>query len=184
MEEKKALRKDLIAQRKALTPDEVYKKSKFITDKVLALEEFNQAKAVMLYYAYQNEVLTEDLINHCLSCGKTVSLPVMKDNPDRIEAYIINRKEDCRKKEKYVILEPDPETCKQQAIQDIDLIIVPGVAFDKSGNRLGFGKGYYDKFLINKSEKTTSIGICYEFQMLDSLPITSHDVCVDRVLTA
>jgi 5-formyltetrahydrofolate cyclo-ligase len=184
MEEKQRIRDKMLSKRKSMGSHIIQGKSEKIKEKIFALDEFRKSKHIVFYYDFRNEVATVELIIFALKTGKIVSLPVIDKKTDSIVLYCIkNITEGFTKNEKYGILEPDTKKCKKENIKLIDLIIIPGIAFDRNKNRLGFGKGYYDKFLKKIPKKTMTMGICYDYQLLADIPITEEDVPVNMVIT-
>ncbi|MBU0651052.1 5-formyltetrahydrofolate cyclo-ligase [bacterium] len=178
---KESLRKQMIAKRRSLTHEEIRKASGEIVKKIFALKEFKEAKNIMCYYPHNNEVSTLGFMQVCFELGKKISLPVI-DGCDIIPYRINNIDGPFDKDNTYNILEPCKDRCKKQDIITIDLIIVPGLAFDKNNNRLGFGKGYYDRFLGKISAHTKTIGIAYFFQVMEKIPVCEHDAALDMVI--
>jgi len=157
------------------------KKSKLIKEKLLRSIEFIKAKTVMFYISFAGEVDTEEMIEEAKRLGKIVAVPVCKRGKIKIMPCLLQNKARL-KQNSYGIWEP--ATKKPVYLEDLDLVIVPGVAFDKEGNRLGRGKGYYDSFLKKLPPDTISIGLAFDFQILPSLPTTSTDVSVHKVIFA
>jgi len=156
-------------------------KSRLIKNKLFRLKVFKKAKRIMFYLAYDGEVETKEMIKEAIKQGKIVAVPVCKVKDKKIIPCKIGP--DTKfKKGPYGIKEPSKMV--PLSLKELDLVIVPGVAFDKSGMRLGRGKGYYDYFLQNLSEKTTTIGLAFDFQIVSCLPTLPHDMPVDRVLFA
>jgi 5-formyltetrahydrofolate cyclo-ligase len=176
---KKKLRKEIIYKRKKLSKEENRKKSKKIKEILFGLPEFKNAKTVFFYISYNGEVFTHDMIRESF-LRKNVIVPIsnIKD-----ETLILSQLKswDELTVGTYRILEPRIEKIRRIEPSEIDLIIVPGVAFDKSGNRLGHGKGYYDKLLQNTNAKT--VGLAFEFQIVNEVPTESHDKAIDILIT-
>ena len=173
---KESIRKKVLEQRNKLTDKDIKEKSVLIKKKLFSLPEFKKSKTVMFFVSFGKEVFTHDMIKDALK-NKQVYVPTVKNN-SLIVSKITGFKE-LNKKNKYGILEPSK--IKEIDINEIDLVIVPGVAFDCAGYRVGYGKGYYDKFL-NDFDKE-KIGLAFEFQTTKELPKEDHDVVVDKVIT-
>ncbi|MBD3330574.1 5-formyltetrahydrofolate cyclo-ligase [Candidatus Peregrinibacteria bacterium] len=172
---KKLLRKKLLNLRATYDKDESKIKSSVIFDKVLSHPLFRRAQNVLFYVPIKNEVDTINLINEALKT-KSVYLPKTKINGE-ISVHKISGLEDTSEG-KYGI--PEPTTAETDS-QILDLIIVPGVAFDSDFNRIGFGKGYYDKFL--KKLKCPKIALAYDFQIIKNIPAQEHDQKIDIIIT-
>lgn len=157
------------------------RKSRIIKNKLLRTQVFQKAKIVMCYIAFGGEVKTEEMIKTARRLGKIVAVPVCRK--DRITLRPVKLEEDAKlKRGPYGIYEPAAEGYVR--LKDLDLVIVPGVAFDKKGNRLGRGKGYYDRFLKRLTKNTFSLGVAFDFQILPYLPTAMHDVSVHNVIFA
>lgn len=149
-------------------------KSSIIQNQILNNPLYQDSQIVAFYNSTNSEVSTKDLIRKSLLQKNVVLLPKIVDK----RMVFIKINENTRYEiSPFHILEPIGE----EYIGDIDLIIVPGVAFTKDGKRLGYGGGYYDKYLGGKNIKT--IGICFEDQIVEDIPIEEHDRLVDYVLT-
>jgi len=155
-------------------------KSSLIQKKLFRALVFKKAKRVMFYISFDGEVDTEYMIKKARILGKTISVPVCRKDRGIIPCILKDKAKLVRGF--YGTLEPaakDPV-----ALEKIDLVIVPGIAFDMSGKRLGRGKGCYDRFLRKLPDKTHSIGLAFDFQILPALPATRLDVGVNKVIFA
>ena len=169
---KKELRKEILYLRDNL--EDRYNKSMFIKNKLLDLDIYKESKAIALYFSMKSEVDTKELIKESLLLGKKVLLPRIINKNKMIFIEINDNTE--YERNSFGVMEPIGEEYK-----DIDLIIVPGVAFDKNNNRLGYGRGYYDKYLSNKD--IYKIGICYSEQLIDKIEVEEHDIKMDLIIT-
>ena len=161
--------------------EERQKKSIIIKRKLFRLAEFKNAKRIMFYMAQPREVDTQRMIVETMKKGKIVTVPVCDKNRKRMVPCKLGINERF-KDGPYGIKEPCIK--RALAVKDLDLVIVPGIAFDVSGNRLGRGKGYYDSFLRRLNHHAFSLGLAFKFQILPSIPTTSRDIAVDKVLFA
>ena len=181
MKMKDRLRKSIEKKRNTLSTSEVLEKSSRIKKRIFEMDLFRDAQTILFYVSYGNEVYTHDMIKESISLGKTVVVPksVTKNN-----ALILSRLTDWNNLEvgAYNILEPKQESIKEADIESIDLIIIPGVVFDESGNRIGHGKGYYDR-LLNDSRNIPSVGLAFEFQIVDNIESEKHDEKIDVIIT-
>lgn len=148
-----------------------------ITRKLIS--ECSDYERIFVYISYSSEVSTIDFIEKMLSQGKQIYVPVCDISTCTMSASHISSLNDLREN-KYGILEPKRS---DEIFADFDVIIFPGVAFDVRGHRIGYGKGYYDKFVSNLKTVPTKIGICYDFQLQNSIPCETHDVKMDMILT-
>ena len=162
--------------------DERLKKSKAIQKKLFALKIFKKAKIVLFYASFDGEVETFSMMKQAQKLGKKIALPKTIRNRKQM---IIGLVEDLRKELKkgpYGIKEPKKEYFRHLALKEIDLAIVPAVAFDKAHNRLGRGGGYYDRFLKRFSAQIPTVGLAFDFQILSTLPHHKRDIAVSRVI--
>ena len=168
---KEQLRKIMIQKRKnILNKKEI---STIIVNKLMNLDIYKEARAIALYNSLSDEVDTSYLINESLK-EKIVLLPRIIDNK---LVFIIINKDTLYEKSKFGIIEPIGDI--YQGI--IDLIIIPGLAFDSNLNRLGFGMGYYDKYLENSN--SYKIGLCFDEQIVDNVVVEPHDIKMDMIIT-
>jgi 5-formyltetrahydrofolate cyclo-ligase len=180
-EEKSLLRKEVLHKRNSMSHFKISMKSRLIQQKLIEIPVFNQSKSIGLYLAIGSEVETGEIINYALDLGKTVLLPRITSNDLRF--YVVNQK-DFEKNSFDVnrlgIKEPKIDN---RPVDFIDLLIIPGIVFDMYGFRIGYGYGYYDKYLaINKFSK--SIGLAYDFQLIKKpIPILPHDKKIDALIT-
>jgi len=169
-------RRVIFKKRNRLSKEEIIKKSEIIKEKLFDSEEYKKAKAIMFYVSFGSEVYTMDMIKESLK-NKTVCVPLIKGN--KIVPSIIKNFEELDKKSSFGILEPSK--IKKIDKADIDLVIVPGVVFDKRKHRIGYGKGYYDSFLKDFTGK--KIGLAFKMQVLEIIPNHGWDVQLDKVIS-
>jgi len=178
---KQQIRSKILFRLKTQKEDIRDRKSKRILKKLLRTGVFKTAEIIMFYIAFDGEVNTEEMIKEAKKLGKIVTVPVCRR--DRITLRPCRLDDNVGfKKGPYGICEPS--TKRFIRLKALDLVIVPGIAFDKKGNRLGRGKGCYDRFLKRVPKDTPSIGLAFEFQILPTIPAKMHDVSVDRVIFA
>jgi len=175
------LRKELMEIKRNLSKIEVLNKSNQIKERLFSLKEFKQAHAVLFYISYDNEVYTHDMIKESISKGKRIVVPISDKENRRL---ILSEFDEWNNLEpgSYGILEPRKDKIKEISVEEVDLIIVPGVGFDEKGHRIGHGKGYYDNLLRN-STKALHIGLAFELQIVDHVPTEEHDVPLDGIIT-
>ena len=173
--EKTALRKVLLEKRDGISSDMINIASGKIFKKIKKISEFRNAQTIACYYPLGSEVLTQDILLEGLSLGKRVCLPkVVGENLEFRQIKDL----DSLEKGTFDIMEPKEDclTCKE-----IDVAIVPAVGISRNGARLGYGHGYYDKFLSQNN--ITSIVLSYSKQIVKSIPTTANDVLVDWIVT-
>ena len=138
----------------------------------------------MFYVSLKDEVDTSSMIDEALKTGKRVAVPViLKEEKRLIAGEIHNRLEDLESQH-FGIYQPRQDRVKEIPLEIIDLVVVPGVAFDRKNIRLGRGHGYYDRFLSGLPKRTKTIGLAFDFQVLEDLPQDPHDVPVSKIITA
>jgi 5-formyltetrahydrofolate cyclo-ligase len=162
----------MLEKRNRLYASEIEKKSKLIQEFVINSEEFQPAKVVGAYFAFGSEVKTDLIIERSRMLSKKIVLPRVEE--DKITFYELSSSK-CLIRGRFGIMEPLPST----QVSEINLLVVPGVAFDKKGYRLGYGKGYYDRLLSGK--RIFSIGLAYSFQLLENLPHDRYDKRLDAI---
>lgn len=160
-------------------------KSRNIQRKLFQEEVFLTSKCVMLYVSKgTGEVETGPVINKALGMGKKVALPVTVASEKKIKPVRLDSLKQGFTKSQYGIYEPkESKRAKPFRIEDIDLVIVPGLAFDKHGSRLGRGQGYYDRFLKRMSGNIPKIGLGFDFQLFGKIPATANDVPLSSIIT-
>lgn len=177
---KKEIRRRLLNRRMSI-PSEVIKElnNKIIT-RLLSLDEFKKAKTVHIYIPIKgkNEVNTRPVIGELLRERKEVVVPVMEFNSVVLHHVYLNGLEDL-KQNKWGVEEPVHQ--EEADVQQLDIIVVPMIGGDLHGNRLGYGKGYYDSFL--SQTKAVKIGLLYNTCLVDEIPVESHDVELDILIT-
>ena len=174
---KKEIRDSMLQKRNSLSKEEILEKSKKIEENIMKLEQYTKAKSVMYFVSFGSEVHTHDIIKNALG-KKTIIVPKVANN--EIEPSVIIDFDNLVPSGKFRILEP--MDTMHIANKGIELIFVAGLAFDKEGYRIGYGVGYYDRFL-KKVPKALKIGLAFDFQVMDRLPREQHDVPVDMIVT-
>lgn len=182
---KKLLREEVASNRKKENRESVENKSVEITRRVINLEPFIKAQSIMCYMDFKNEVMTRYIIRHCFENGKRVILPLV----DKIDGFRNIVPYEIMDEERDVItgtlgiLEPNKDIAKRIKPEEIDFIVVPGVAFDLCKNRIGYGAGLYDSFLQMVKSDCLKVGIAFEFQIYDTVPVEEHDIPLSFVIT-
>lgn len=174
---KKELRKEVRLLKKQYSDIQLKELSQDIMRKLLELSCIKEAKTVMLYCSLPDEVYTMDAIHKLHAMGKRIILPTVVSDTE-MEARLYEGDGDLRTG-CFNILEPCGKVFSRY--NEIDVIVVPGMGFDKSGNRLGRGKGYYDRFL-EKACGAYKVGVCFPFQMFEEIPSDEHDIKMDLVI--
>lgn len=176
------LRKQELLKRDLLSATQIFSKSRQIMQKLFSLKEFNDSNTIAFYVSVKSEVHTHEMIEKSIALGKKVSVPILRQKENKLEFSEISSLKDLHKTP-FGLLEPKKELEKIAPLDEIDLVIVPGIAFDRQGNRIGYGKGYYDRLLKQLSSLAVTIGLCFEENLLESIPATKNDEKVNIVLT-
>lgn len=173
-------RKNRVAQK---DKDEL---SRRICERFMALPEYQAARTVMWYVDAASEVRTRHTLPQALTHGKRVVVPWCVVETNELELFLLEDMSELVEGA-YKILEPKAELrslpAKQVSIRDLDLVMVPGTAFDPRGGRMGQGKGYYDRLLAHARPDAPLVAIAFDCQIFDEIPVAPHDVFMDRVLT-
>ncbi len=187
--ERKLLRKKILACRDRLTPLERHQKSCAITNALWSIDRFSQAKTVFAYVNYKSEVETLPLIRQCLEKKMRVAVPLTMPETGRLIPYEIHSPELDLQPGYCSIPEPVAERLEPISPGSIEVVIVPGSVFDARGGRLGYGGGYYDRFLEQEAPQALRIGVAFECQVVAAVPLLPHDqllhclVTEDRIIT-
>jgi 5-formyltetrahydrofolate cyclo-ligase len=176
--EKRRLRKEMIAARQALPPAVQAERSRRAQEALIRTPWFAQARTVMLYLPFRGEVQTDLLVGAARAAGKRLVLPRVQQEPKKLW---LHRWEGEPVVGAYGILEPAP-TWTLVDPAEVDLVAVPGVAFDPAGNRLGYGGGYYDRTLPLMVH-AVCVALAYRFQVVPSLPADPHDMPLHGIAT-
>ena len=175
---KKEVRRSIRQKKEAMTEYEILLKSKELTAKFLQTEEYANASAVYGYLSYNQEVCTEGILAQALLDGKSVAVPKIIN--DEMQFIWITDLEKVSKGYKGI---PEPIANTPVANDPNALVLMPGIAFDINGGRIGYGGGFYDRFLSAEPGHKT-VALCYDFQILDTLPTEEFDIPVDLVIWA
>lgn len=180
LNEKGILRNEVLSRRDALSIEVRKEKDESIRKRLSALSEFAEAGTILFYASFKSEVDTFELLKNSMLSNKTVVLPRVDKESSRLALYEIRALEDlapgC-----YGILEPRAAEDRIIDPAVIDVMIIPGVAFDGHCNRLGYGKGYYDRLLSQKN--APALALAYEEQILARIPADAHDIRMDKIIT-
>lgn len=182
MSPKKVLRQVIKDRRDSLDKESREHKALAIKQKLFGLPEFAGAGVVMFFANFGSEVPTYLMMEEAIKMGKRVVLPITDVKAKRLELREVKDLANLRIG-KYGIPEPDPEHTDLFDAGLVDLVIVPGVVFDRCGNRIGYGGGYYDRFLSDIDPSVPRVSIAFELQVVEEIPSEEHDLPVDKVIT-
>lgn len=175
---KSDLRKELKAKRRTVCDKN--KKDAEISALLLNSELYKKSDLILFYAALEDEINVDSSILSAFESGKKVALPVCTDGNGHMKFYYINSLDEI-KKGFFGVREPDTDICSEVEEFSSSICVVPGIAYDKRGYRLGYGKGYYDRFLKNYT--SLSVGLCYNELIKDTLPNGAYDVPVDYIIS-
>ena len=157
-------------------------KSEAIARKLSALDIYRQAQTILFFASFAEEVNTFPMMERALAEGKHVALPTINKSNRTFKAHQLTSLEDLEEGP-YGIQQIKSSAARDLGPEDLDLVVVPALAVDRRGNRLGRGGGYYDRFLENLPKDIPTVGLVFDFQLLDTLPTDAHDVALKHVLT-
>lgn len=178
------LRKEILAKRNALRPEDIDKRSLSIQERLLSMEQVRNRQNIFAYVSFRSEVATLLLIDQLLELGKTVTVPITRVKEKRLDAiHITNRDIDlvpgyCN------IPEPHQTQCREAMVlpETIETILLPGSVFDERGGRFGYGGGFYDRF-VSQVPQACRIGLAFDLQIVEKAPLQAHDELLDFVVT-
>ena len=179
--EKQHLRTLLRARRRNLSPTEVTEKSRAIGDRLLAFPPFQHARTVVLYSADENEVITETVWQTAMTQGKVVYYPRVSGDRKNLE-FVRRHPSDRLIPGTFGILIP-PGNDLLSSLGETDIVLTPGVGFDRQGHRLGRGKGYYDRAFRTVLTGARRVALAYDFQIVPHIPVTPSDERVQSIVT-
>lgn len=176
--DKKRLRQKIRRMKQEMTEEQIILSGQRLAEKFFATDQYRQARTVYGYLPYNQEVRTVPMLQQALADGKKVAVP--KVYGDEMKFIYMT---DLTLVEKSDMGIPEPIADGPEGDDPTALVLMPGVAFTETGDRMGYGGGYYDKFLAAEPNHPT-VALCYDFQILESLPTQDHDIPVDLVLWA
>lgn len=181
--DKNELRKKILKRRKELSNKDIVYLSNKIIDLLINTILYKNANYIMTYIDFRNEVKTEKLIKKSLEIGKKIIIPISLIESKKL---LLSELKDYDKElttGAYGILEPKKKYIREVTPEILDLIIVPGVVFDKRGYRIGYGGGYYDRFLLNINKSVPKVALAFDFQIVEKINEEKHDIPVDYIIT-
>ncbi len=189
-ETSKQLRKQFRALRNSLNSGEQASAARDALTQCLKLESFNTAKHIALYLANDGELITQAIINYCWKQGKSVYLPVLHPFAKNTLAFFEYSEKTQMRSNRFEIDEPKLDVRKVIPVKALDIIFTPLVAFDKEGNRLGMGGGFYDRTLsqlaqtnATQTNKTQLVGLAHDCQQAEKLPVQTWDIPLSTIVT-
>jgi 5-formyltetrahydrofolate cyclo-ligase len=181
--ERQELRRRILAARDILPPAERLRRSSLVSEHLWQMPEFTRASLLFIYVDFRSEVATMPLIRRCLAAGRKVAVPLTRPGEQRLEAYRLTDPDHHLRPGYCSILEPDPRHLEQIDPEEITAVILPGSVFDRQGGRLGYGGGYYDRFLAATAPAALRFGLAFELQVVEQVPLQPHDQRLDFLVT-
>jgi len=182
-EDRQDLRKRILGARDRLSGQERHEKSIAVMNNFWSLPERQQWSTLFIYVNFRSEVETLEIIKRCLKAGVRVAVPLVEASTVSMIPLLIQDPGKDLVPGYYNIPEPDPEKTRRIEPAEIDAAVIPGSVFDIHGGRLGYGGGYYDRFLVNRAPQARRIGFAFELQVIDRVPVAAHDQPLDILIT-
>lgn len=179
---KKQLRSHILERRKSMSAKEREQLSREVCEHLLSHERLADAKAIMAFHPFGDELDILPFLLEAKKRGQDIWLPLTNVAERRLIPYRYTGPH-MLKQGVYGIWEPDPALAEEADVSHLDAIIVPGVAFDSKGGRMGYGGGYYDRFLATLKKLPFLVGVGFSIQVVEHVPLESHDVLLDAVVT-
>jgi 5-formyltetrahydrofolate cyclo-ligase len=183
-ERKIALRKTILAARAAMPPAQRHLESLLLVGRITSHVRYLRAKAVLAYAGFGEEVDTTGFLQAVLDAGKTLILPRVDKTSGTLGLYAVRDLDQDLVPGQWGIREPRPDPARRQALRTADFVLTPGLAFDAQCNRLGYGKGYYDRLFGDcPGALPYRLAIAFDCQMVDAVPFGISDVRLDAIIT-
>ncbi|HEY5575510.1 MAG TPA: 5-formyltetrahydrofolate cyclo-ligase [Clostridiaceae bacterium] len=179
--DKKELRKKMLEMRDQQKPADRALWDDIIYNKFTGSEYYRDASVIFIFVSFRSEVDTHRIIRKALEDGKVVGVPRVLSKKEGIKVFRIDSMSDLETGY-FGVLEPK-EGCPEIPAEDIELIVMPGAAFDREGGRIGYGGGFYDRYLAEAGRAVGKIALAYRFQVMDKVPMDENDMRVDSIIT-
>ncbi len=180
---KSEIRRSTVARRDALSKKQRAEKSAAIMSRLFEFANFLESKIVLFYLSHKSEVDTEPMIHKALALQKIIALPLIDGEKREIIPLKIDNLDRDTQPGYRGIREPISQRCKQIPVQQVNLAIIPGIAFDERGGRIGYGTGFYDRFIPNLDITTRKVALAFECQIVPQIPMEPHDRYTDIIIT-
>jgi 5-formyltetrahydrofolate cyclo-ligase len=181
--QKATIRKEILEKRKSQDPKSRAAQSRSIMRTLLSRKEFQKADKVLIYLSKDGEVGTDELLGRAFELGKWVCVPVVDRESDELRISELPGPDVSFRLGAFGVREPAEEDLNFVTPDQIDLVIAPGLAFDRRGGRIGYGKGYYDRLLSRLGSQVPRIALAFDFQVLDTVPQDENDIRIDTIIT-
>jgi len=181
---KKKIRKEILEKLHNIDKEEKKKRVKVLKEKLFSLAEFKKAKCVMFYVSKHYEIDTHEMIDESIAMGKKVVVPITLKEEKTLGLSELRDREKELIKGYYGIHQPHEKHIKPVRLEEVDVMVIPGIAFDKYGHRLGHGGGYFDRFLHRAPVNLVTVGLAFDFQIINELPRYDTDIPVHKILVS
>lgn len=181
--EKDVIRREMLKRRQSYLPHTIHDLSRIIGTRLLEMKEYKVASTISSYVSKESEVDTRWIINEALAAKKRVLVPFVDISSRSLNFSEIRDPQRELVSGTFSVLEPKVSFRRPASLEDSDLNLIPGVAWDERGFRVGYGGGYYDRCLTKLKRRVPCVGLAFDFQVLPQLPISAVDVGVDMILT-
>lgn len=182
LEEKDKIRREILSELRSQNIRERNRRSQRIKRGLFKDRDFQKAESIMFYVSKDYEVNTREMIEEALRLGKRIIVPVTEPRKKRVILSEITDPKSQLREGPFGVDQPKPEYIKVVSPKEIDVLVIPGVAFDKKGNRIGHGVGYFDRFLKCLPKKIPTIGLAFRFQLVKRIKALPWDVPVTKVI--
>lgn len=182
-ERKRKIRLDIAKKLDAFSESELKKKTLRVERRLFDFANFIESKIPLLYIGHPHEVNTWGIIRQCVSMDKILVLPVVNSNKIKLILKKIDDLDADLKKGPGGIHEPNLDRCKTVPVDRVDIAVIPGIALDEKGGRLGSGDGYYDRLIPKLAPTTRKVALAFEDQIVQQIPMQAHDKHVDIIIT-
>jgi 5-formyltetrahydrofolate cyclo-ligase len=182
IEAKKEQRQEMLSLRRKLSQKDIIAKSNEIKSKLFDSAKFKAAQSIIFFVSFKNEVRTEAMIKEALDLGKRVIVPITNIKENKLELLELKDYDQELTEGTYGILEPKQEYRRPVNFSNADLVICPGLAFDRKGNRLGYGGGYYDR-LLTQDLTINRVAICFDFQIINKVVVDEYDIKMNKIIS-
>ena len=182
-QQKATIRKEILEKRESQDPKGRAVQSRSIMKTLLSLKEFQSADKILIYLSKEGEVGTHDLLGRAFELGKQVCIPVVDRESNELRISELPGPDVRFRLGAFGVREPAEEDLNFVSPDQMDLVIAPGLAFDRRGGRVGYGKGYYDRLLSRVGSQIPRIALAFDYQVLDAVPQDENDIRVDAIIT-
>ncbi len=182
-EKKREIRNEMANRLGAFSRTELEQKTRAVEDRFFGFANFMEARIALMYINYSNEVDTREILKKCFEYNKIIVLPIFDPKKNKVKMMKVDKLDTDLRLGGRGILQPDPKRCKVVPIDSLDIAIIPGIAFDEKGGRIGSGDGYYDRMIPKLPITTRKVALALECQIFPQIPMESHDKYVDIIIT-